>query len=116
METAQNIGLPASYMKQLGRLDEGIQLSDGNYYGSLMVFHHLHCLVSLIHLLCQLRKTHLTQLEKPLPQLVPRVLRLFWTTTRRAEDTDISSGPLPSPSPAGCHVPSGHHRGDHAVG
>lgn len=43
----QNIALPAKVMKQLGREDEGIKLPDGTYYGSLMVFHHLHCLVRL---------------------------------------------------------------------
>jgi hypothetical protein len=32
-------------MKDLGRLEEGIELPNGQYFGSLMVFHHLHCLV-----------------------------------------------------------------------
>jgi hypothetical protein len=32
-------------MKEMGREREGIKLPDGTYYGSIMVFHHLHCLV-----------------------------------------------------------------------
>jgi hypothetical protein len=32
-------------MKDLGREEQGIRLPDGNYFGALMVFHHLHCLV-----------------------------------------------------------------------
>jgi hypothetical protein len=32
-------------MKAMGREAEGIKLPDGTYYGSIMVFHHLHCLV-----------------------------------------------------------------------
>lgn len=33
-------------MHSLGREEEGIRLPDGTFFGSLMVFHHLHCLVS----------------------------------------------------------------------
>jgi hypothetical protein len=32
-------------MKAMGREREGIKLPDGTYFGSIMVFHHLHCLV-----------------------------------------------------------------------
>lgn len=32
-------------MENLGRLDEGIMLPDGGYFGTLGVFHDLHCLV-----------------------------------------------------------------------
>ncbi|KAG4437468.1 hypothetical protein IFR05_007050 [Cadophora sp. M221] len=45
----QNIGVSPEHMEELGRLDEGIQLSDGNYFGSLTVYHHLHCLKNLYH-------------------------------------------------------------------
>lgn len=43
----QNIGVAPDLMRKLGRVEEGIELPDGTYFGSLMVFHHLHCLVSL---------------------------------------------------------------------
>ena len=33
-------------MEDLGRLDEGIQFSNGGYFSSLMVYHQLHCIVS----------------------------------------------------------------------
>ena len=33
-------------MKDLSRLDEGIQFSDGGNFSSLMAFHQLHCIVS----------------------------------------------------------------------
>lgn len=36
-------------MKAMGREKEGIKLPDGTFYGSLMVFHHLHCLVSYLN-------------------------------------------------------------------
>lgn len=41
----QNIAIPSKLMDKMGRLEDGIKLPDGNYYGSLMVFHNLHCLV-----------------------------------------------------------------------
>ncbi|KAJ4343605.1 hypothetical protein N0V87_000372 [Didymella glomerata] len=41
----QNIGIRRDAMKAMGREAEGIKLPDGTYYGSIMVFHHLHCLV-----------------------------------------------------------------------
>ncbi|KAI4962232.1 hypothetical protein J4E86_001264 [Alternaria arbusti] len=41
----QNIGIQEEVMKAMGREREGIKLPDGTYYGSIMVFHHLHCLV-----------------------------------------------------------------------
>jgi len=47
----QNLGISPETMKGLGRLDQGIKLPDGNYYGSLMVFHHLHCLKNIYHAL-----------------------------------------------------------------
>jgi hypothetical protein len=41
----QNIALSPEIMKDLGREEQGLRLPDGNYFGALMVFHHLHCLV-----------------------------------------------------------------------
>ena len=41
-----NIGLPKSFMKEVGRLDQAVRFPDGRYFGSMMAFHHLHCLVS----------------------------------------------------------------------
>ncbi|KAK1993307.1 hypothetical protein LX36DRAFT_586633 [Colletotrichum falcatum] len=41
----QNIRFSKSLMEELGRVDEGIELQDGGFFGSIMVFHHLHCLV-----------------------------------------------------------------------
>ncbi|KAH8911761.1 hypothetical protein BR93DRAFT_13883 [Coniochaeta sp. PMI_546] len=46
-----NIGLPASYMRELGREYQGVQFPDGRYFGSLMVYHHLHCLKHIYHAL-----------------------------------------------------------------
>ncbi|KNG89428.1 hypothetical protein ANOM_003131 [Aspergillus nomiae NRRL 13137] len=47
----QNIGVDPKLMKEMDRDWEGIQLPDGTYYGSIMVFHHLHCLKNLYHAL-----------------------------------------------------------------
>ncbi|KAG8424316.1 hypothetical protein J3458_001119 [Metarhizium acridum] len=47
----QNIGFSAELMHELGREEEGIRLPDGTYFGSLMVFHHLHCLKNIYHAL-----------------------------------------------------------------
>ncbi|KAM3548793.1 hypothetical protein MY1884_009024, partial [Beauveria asiatica] len=47
----QNIGLSPELMHELGRESEGIQLPDGTYFGSIMVFHHLHCLKNIYHAL-----------------------------------------------------------------
>ncbi|KAI0415072.1 hypothetical protein F5X98DRAFT_347782 [Xylaria grammica] len=44
-----NTGIPASLMEGLGRVEEGIRFPDGTYFASLMVFHHLHCLVRMIY-------------------------------------------------------------------
>lgn len=33
-------------MRELGREYQGVQFPDGRYFGSLMVYHHLHCLVT----------------------------------------------------------------------
>ena len=33
-------------MRKLGKLESGIPLPDGGYFGSLTVFHQLHCIVS----------------------------------------------------------------------
>ena len=33
-------------MRRLGKLDNGIALPDGGYFGSLTVHHQLHCIVS----------------------------------------------------------------------
>ncbi|KAL5115116.1 hypothetical protein ACEQ8H_006952 [Pleosporales sp. CAS-2024a] len=40
-----NLGIKEEEMRALGRENEGIKLPDGTYFGSIMVFHHLHCLV-----------------------------------------------------------------------
>lgn len=42
----QWLQLPASDVEKLGRVEEGIQLPDGGYFGQLSVYHDLHCLVS----------------------------------------------------------------------
>ncbi|PNY29797.1 Uncharacterized protein TCAP_00291 [Tolypocladium capitatum] len=47
----QNIGFSAELMHELGREEEGIRLPDGTYFGSIMVFHHLHCLKNIYHAL-----------------------------------------------------------------
>lgn len=43
-----NMGIPPQVIGEMGRLDDGIRLPDGDYFGQFMVFHHLHCLVSLL--------------------------------------------------------------------
>lgn len=45
------MGLPESYMHELGREYQGVQFPDGRYFGSLMVYHHLHCLKHIYHAL-----------------------------------------------------------------
>lgn len=35
-------------MKKLDRTDQGVRLPDGRYFGSMMVYHHLHCLVGCL--------------------------------------------------------------------
>ncbi|KAF4878832.1 Cyclochlorotine biosynthesis protein O [Colletotrichum siamense] len=47
----QNIRIPKHTMEELGRVDEGIELPGGDYFGSIMVYHHLHCLKNLYHAL-----------------------------------------------------------------
>ncbi|OAQ84703.1 peptidase family M28 family [Purpureocillium lilacinum] len=47
----QNIGFSENLMHSLGREEEGIRLPDGTFFGSLMVFHHLHCLKNIYHAL-----------------------------------------------------------------
>ncbi|KAK1965447.1 hypothetical protein LY78DRAFT_703636 [Colletotrichum sublineola] len=47
----QNIRLSKNVMEQLGRVDEGIELPGGGFFGSIMVFHHLHCIKNLYHTL-----------------------------------------------------------------
>ncbi|KAI0123323.1 hypothetical protein BJ170DRAFT_687338 [Xylariales sp. AK1849] len=46
-----NIGLPASFMEKLGRDYQGVKFPDGRYLGSMMAFHHLHCLKHIYHTL-----------------------------------------------------------------
>ena len=46
-----NHGLPKSYMDEVGRTYQGVRFPDGKYFGSLMVFHHLHCLKHIYHAL-----------------------------------------------------------------
>jgi len=46
-----NLGLPESYMRQLGRVEQGVRFPDGKYFGSMMVYHHLHCLKHIYHAL-----------------------------------------------------------------
>lgn len=54
----QNIRVSADEMRKLGRIEEGIEFPDGGYFASLMVYHQLHCIVSvpLHHRLFQRRK------------------------------------------------------------
>ncbi|KAH0437160.1 hypothetical protein CcaCcLH18_04028 [Colletotrichum camelliae] len=47
----QNIRIPKRTMEDIGRVDEGIELPGGGYFGSIMVYHHLHCLKNLYHAL-----------------------------------------------------------------
>ncbi|KAI0442227.1 hypothetical protein F4803DRAFT_520353 [Xylaria telfairii] len=46
-----NVGIPASLMEELGRVEEGIRFTDGTYFATLMVFHQLHCLKNIYHAL-----------------------------------------------------------------
>ncbi|KAI1506683.1 hypothetical protein F5X99DRAFT_404041 [Biscogniauxia marginata] len=46
-----NIAVPRKVMEDLGRVDEGIEFPDGTFFASVMVYHHLHCLKTLYHLL-----------------------------------------------------------------
>ncbi|KAH8890215.1 hypothetical protein GQ53DRAFT_868018 [Thozetella sp. PMI_491] len=46
-----NIGLPKSYMEEVGRVYQGVEFPDGRYFGSMMVYHHLHCLKHIYHTL-----------------------------------------------------------------
>ena len=41
-----NVRISEDEMRQLGKLDNNIPLPDGGYFGSLTVFHQLHCVVS----------------------------------------------------------------------
>jgi hypothetical protein len=41
----QNLYVEAEDLEKLGVLDDGVQLPNGGYYASLMVYHQLHCLV-----------------------------------------------------------------------
>lgn len=43
----QNLFVEGEDLEKLGVLDEGVKLPNGGYYASLMVYHQLHCLVSL---------------------------------------------------------------------
>ncbi|OBR03319.1 Tat pathway signal sequence [Colletotrichum higginsianum IMI 349063] len=47
----QNIRIPRDAMQEIDRVDEGIELPGGGFFGSIMVFHHLHCLKNLYHAL-----------------------------------------------------------------
>ncbi|KAK2028117.1 hypothetical protein LX32DRAFT_720921 [Colletotrichum zoysiae] len=62
----QNIRLPKHVMEELDRVDEGIELPGGGFFGSIMVFHHLHCIKNLYHALHPgyYNLTKLTQHEK----------------------------------------------------
>jgi hypothetical protein len=44
----QNLYVEAEDLEKLGVLDDGVQLPNGGYYASLMVYHQLHCLVRSI--------------------------------------------------------------------
>ncbi|KAB5515354.1 hypothetical protein GE09DRAFT_1160167 [Coniochaeta sp. 2T2.1] len=46
-----NIGIEESYMQALNRIDQSVKFPDGRYYGSMMVYHHLHCLKHIYHAL-----------------------------------------------------------------
>ena len=41
-----NIRISEDEMKRLGKLENAIALPDGGYFGSLTVYHQLHCVVS----------------------------------------------------------------------
>ncbi|KAI3331419.1 hypothetical protein HD806DRAFT_477306 [Xylariaceae sp. AK1471] len=45
----QWLQIPESDMKRLGRVEEGIRLPGGGYFGTLAVFHDLHCLRRIHH-------------------------------------------------------------------
>ncbi|KAI0153131.1 hypothetical protein GGR57DRAFT_512940 [Xylariaceae sp. FL1272] len=45
----QWIQVPKSDMRRLGREEEGIQLPGGGYFGTLAIFHDLHCLRRVHH-------------------------------------------------------------------
>ncbi|KAI8633285.1 hypothetical protein F5Y19DRAFT_471556 [Xylariaceae sp. FL1651] len=45
----QWLQVPESDMRKLGRIDEGIKLPGGGYFGTLAVFHDLHCLRRVHH-------------------------------------------------------------------
>ncbi|KAI1160691.1 hypothetical protein F5B18DRAFT_631371 [Nemania serpens] len=47
----QWLQIPKSDIEKLGRLDEGIELPDGGYFATLAVFHDLHCLRRIHHVL-----------------------------------------------------------------
>ena len=40
-----NVRISEDEIAQLGKLDNAIPLPDGGYFGSLTVFHQLHCVV-----------------------------------------------------------------------
>ncbi|KAF2769276.1 hypothetical protein EJ03DRAFT_272513, partial [Teratosphaeria nubilosa] len=44
-----NTGVPAEWMHNLGRENEGIQMPGGTYFGVMAVFHNLHCLLRYSH-------------------------------------------------------------------
>ncbi|KAF8865831.1 hypothetical protein BDZ45DRAFT_683824 [Acephala macrosclerotiorum] len=45
----QNIRISADEMERLGRLEDSIELPGGGYFGSLMVYHQLHCIKRIHH-------------------------------------------------------------------
>ncbi|KAI1172137.1 hypothetical protein F4777DRAFT_590766 [Nemania sp. FL0916] len=47
----QWLQIPESDMEKLGRVEEGIQLPDGGYFATLAVYHDLHCLRRIHHVL-----------------------------------------------------------------
>ncbi|KAH7035654.1 uncharacterized protein B0I36DRAFT_240309 [Microdochium trichocladiopsis] len=47
----QNIAIQPELMEEMGRAEEGIRFPDGTYFGSMMVFHNLHCLKNIYHTL-----------------------------------------------------------------
>ncbi|KAF2032051.1 hypothetical protein EK21DRAFT_110264 [Setomelanomma holmii] len=44
-----NVGIQEEVVKVMGRKRKGIKLPDGTCYGSIMVFHHMHCLVRYLN-------------------------------------------------------------------
>ena len=67
-----NIGLPETYMEELGRVYQGVQFPDGRYFASLMVYHHLHCLVRTRPMLLSCQHTNKADINASVEAHLPR--------------------------------------------